>query len=101
MKYLSGFEYIVKYLPELEETNELGHMYLFSLSMICDQLIIFELFDEEGSLDCQQFDESIPASKWNFGPFSVFENIDKMIFQCLRLFEIKYFCSVCIFLLEM
>ena len=98
---MSEFEYIVKHLSEFEKKIEFGQMYLFLLPVICDQFIIFELFDEEGSLDCQQFDESIPASKWNFGPFSVFENIDKMIFQCLRLFEIKYFCSVCIFLLEM
>ena len=88
---MSEFEYIVKHLSEFEKKIEFGQMYLFLLPMICDQFIIFELFDEEGSWDCQQFDKSIPASECIFCPFPVFENVDKTIFQCLRLFEIKYF----------
>ena len=91
-KYLSEFEYIVKYFSEFEK-NELGHMYLFSVPIICDISDLNYLTRRDhwiASSLTKQFQRGN-------GILALFPclNVDQMIFQCFRLFEIKIIFVQC------
>ena len=90
LKYLSEFEYIVKYLSEFEEKNELGQMYLFLLPFICHQLIIFW-----GIIGLPVVWQVNSSKRFEILVLFPCLNVDKMIFQCFRLFEIKIIFVQC------
>ena len=70
--------------------NELGQMYLFSLPFICHQLIIFW-----GIIGLPVVWQVNSSKRFEILVLFPCLNVDKMIFQCFQLFEIKIIFVQC------